>query len=139
MKNILLLFGALATVLALNGCATAFSPAEYNMDIQTNKPDVTFKVYNRKGEYIHQGKTPERVNLKSQSSFFTNEIYTIKTSTGKQRKLTASMSPFYLGNVFTLIGFVVDGLNGTMWALPARVNLDKPEGKMESKMSIDRL
>jgi hypothetical protein len=135
MKKMLFFLGGVVVIATLlQGCATALSKSEYTVDVVTKKPNAHFMVYNRKGEYVHQGTTPMLVTLKAQSENFTKEIYTIKTTDGgttKSRTLTATITPIYWGNVLGFIGFAVDGVTGAMWALPSRVNLD-----MEQKDDI---
>jgi len=125
MKQFVLfiLAGVLASILM--GCATQMSKSEYAICISTGQPGQEFKVYNRKGEYVHQGRTPQIVVLKAQSEYFTHEIYTIKGP--NNYKLEATMTPFYWGNVFMPFGFAIDGVTGAMWALPDKVDLNKPQ------------
>jgi len=125
MKKLLLLAAALGLGMILPGCATQMSRSEYAICISSTQPGKEFKIYNRKGEYVHRGQTPEIVVLKAQSEFFTHEVYTIK-GTGDY-KLEATYSPFYWGNVFMPFGFGVDGITGAMWALPEKVNLNVPQ------------
>jgi hypothetical protein len=130
MKKMLMLLAVVVVGTLIQGCATSLSKSEYTVDVITNKPNAHFQVYNRKGEYVHQGTTPMLVTLKAQSEFFTKEIYTIKTKDGKKvktRTLTATITPIYWGNFLGFVGFVVDGITGAMWALPGEVNLDKTQ------------
>ncbi len=122
---------AMFIVLLLQGCATSMSTSQYTVDITTSQSqERAFRVYNRNGEYVHLGKTPMMVTLPAQSSeFFTPEIYTVKFDNGKERTITATLSPWYWGNVVNIVGFAVDGITGCMWTLPARVNIDLPESR----------
>ena len=125
MKRLFLL---LAAVVLVQGCATEFSSTEYSVNITSNPPGKNFQVVNKKGQYVHQGKTPEIVMLNSQSDFFDKEEYTVKMG-GQERKLQATLTPLYYFNIVIFPGFVVDGLTGAMWALPDNVNLDEPQTK----------
>ncbi len=136
MKRLMVFLVAIVGGVMIQGCATSLSSNQYTVDILTNQPNQGFKIYNRKGQYVHQGKTPMLVTLKSQSEFFTREIYTVKTDSGKSTKLTATYSPFYWGNVFGFIGFAFDGITGAMWSLPSKLNIDKGENQDDW---IDRL
>lgn len=130
-KTVIFAVASVLGVVALlgSGCATAMSSSEYNVNVQSEKPGVTFKVYNRKNQFVHQGTTPEYVTLPAQSEHFTKEIYTFRSAAGKSRKITATISPFYWGNAINLVGFGFDGITGAMWALPKGINLDKPQGQ----------
>lgn len=130
MKKALVLLCVAAAGIILQGCATAMSKDVYTVDVRTDKPNKAFKVYNRKGEYVHQGTTPMLVSLPASSANFTKEIYTFKTMDGKKmrsRTLTATITPIYWGNFITIIGFAVDGVTGAMWALPKAINIDKDQ------------
>ena len=125
MKKLILLAAALGLGAILPGCATEMSKSEYAICITSNQLGQDFKIYNRKGDFVHEGKTPEIVVLKAQSEYFTHEIYSIR-GVGDY-KLQATYSPFYWGNVIIPPGFAVDGITGAMWALPDKVNLNKPQ------------
>lgn len=126
MKKVMLLAAVAGMAALLQGCASSMSKSEYAVCITSEPMGQDFKVYNRKGEYVHQGKTPEIVVLKAQSDFFTREKYIIKNGP-KEHKLEATYSPFYWGNVIMPPGFAVDGITGAMWALPDKTSLDKPQ------------
>ena len=136
LNKLMGILGILAIMVVAQGCATGFSKSEYTVDILSNPPNKLFKVYNRKGEYVHQGRTPMIVSLKAQSDFFKNEIYKIKTQDGKVSTMTATLTPIYWGNFLGFVGFAFDGLTGAMWALPSHHNLDVPEKKDDM---LDRL
>jgi hypothetical protein len=136
MKKLFPLAAAMAVLVVAQGCATGLSKSEYTVDVLSDPPNKHFKIYNRKGEYVHQGTTPMIVALKSQSDYFKNEVYKIKTDDGKTSVMTATLTPIYWGNFFGFVGFAVDGLTGAMWALPSKHNLDKPENKEDV---MDRL
>ena len=125
MKNVLLAAAMVGVVSLLQGCATEFSRSEYAISITSEPVGQDFKVYNRAGEFVHQGKTPEIVVLKAQSDFFTREKYVIKWT--NDYKLDATYTPFYWGNAFMPPGFAVDGITGAMWALPQKINLNQPQ------------
>ncbi len=130
MKKVILFAAAIGVAALLQGCATGMSKSEYAVDVTTDKPGESFKVYNRKGEYIHQGTTPLIVVLPAQSDFFAREKFTFEyMESGKVMKhqLDATYSPWYWGNVFTIFGFGVDGITGAMWALPKKIVLGKPQ------------
>lgn len=129
MKKMILLAGF--ALLLLQGCATSMSTNQYTVNIASSQnQERIFRVYNSAGEYIHLGKTPMMVTLPAQSAkFFNREIYTVKFDEGKERTITATLSPWYWGNFVNFVGFAVDGVTGCMWALPARVNIDLPESR----------
>lgn len=130
MKLITFLPG-LCVLILLQGCATSMSNNQYTVNIgAAQNQERLFRVYNRDGQYVHMGKTPMMVTLRSQSSkFFNREIYTIKFDDGKERVVTATLSPWYWGNFINIFGFVIDGFTGSMWSLPDRVNIDLPESR----------
>ncbi len=137
MKKMILLAGL--AVLLLQGCATSMSTNQYTVNIGASQnQERVFRIYNRDGEYVHMGKTPMMVTLRAQSSkFFNREIYTVKFDDGKERTITATLSPWYWGNVVTIFGFAVDGFTGCMWALPDRVNIDLPESRDPDSQKIN--
>ena len=136
MKKSLLLAMAVVCVIVAQGCATGLSSNQYTVDVLSKQPNEKFQIINRKGKYIHQGVTPMVVVLKSQSEFFEPEIYKIKRAGKKPTTLTATLTPIYWGNFLGFIGFAVDGITGSMWALPSKIDLDKGENKNDV---LDRL
>ncbi len=120
---------ALFTLGILSGCATGMSKSEYNIDMLSKKPGVHFKVYNRNGVFVHKGVTPEYVTLPAQSEFFTGEKYTFKLDNGQKKQLNSTISPWYFGNIITIVGFGVDGITGAMWSLPPTVHMDSPQSE----------
>ncbi|MDD3119517.1 MAG: hypothetical protein PHQ27_10080 [Victivallales bacterium] len=129
-KSFIAAMAAVGLTALLAGCATEMSKSEYAVDVTSATPGETFKVYNRKGDYIHQGKTPLIVVLPAQSDFFAREKYTIEYGTEKHQ-LDASYSPWYWGNVIMPFGFAVDGITGSMWALPKKIVLGQPQPDTE--------
>ncbi len=128
MKKLCLFAAAVGVAALLQGCATGMSKSQYAVDVISEPMGQEFKIYNRKGEYIHQGKTPEIVVLDAQSDFFTKEMFTFKFGKKKtERKLTATLSPWYWGNFTQFVGFAVDGITGAMWALPKTTNISKEQ------------
>ncbi|MDD2479287.1 MAG: hypothetical protein PHS31_05310 [Victivallaceae bacterium] len=129
MKKLLSLLAIGTAAVILQGCATGMSTNQYTVNIGASQnQERVFRVYNRNGEYVHMGKTPMMVTLRAQSDkFFAKEIYKVKFDDGKEREITATLSPWYWGNCINIFGFVVDGFTGSMWALPDRVNIDLPE------------
>ena len=129
MKKLFALFAALIIISIIQGCATSMSTNQYTVNIGASQnQERIFRIYNRDGIYVHMGKTPMMVTLRAQSEkFFNKEIYTVKFDGGKERTITATLSPWYWGNFVNIFGFVVDGFTGSMWALPDRVNIDLPE------------
>ncbi len=120
---------ALASAIAVSGCATAFSTNEYTVNIRTpEEPGKTFEVIDSKDNFIYKGKTPDIVRLKAQSKNFVRERYTIQTEGGEPVSLKASITPIYWANVLNLLGFAVDFATGTMWSLPGEVDLDTHTG-----------
>lgn len=126
MKRLMLFAIATGIAALAAGCATGFSKSEYAVDVTSAQPGQAFKVYNRKGEFIHQGTTPLIVMLPAQSEFFTREKFVIEYGS-KKHLLDAAYSPFYWGNAFMPPGFAVDGITGAMWALPKKIVLGQPQ------------
>ncbi|MDD2403459.1 MAG: hypothetical protein PHV75_04235 [Victivallaceae bacterium] len=139
MNKILLFISCAAVAVLLNGCATAMSNNQYTVNIANGQnQERTFRIYNRNGKYIHMGKTPMMVTLRAQSDkFFAKEIYNIKFDGGKERTITATLTPWYWGNCINIFGFIVDGFTGSMWALPDRVNIDIPESADPDSQKIN--
>ena len=105
------------TLLFTGACATGFSGNETSVIIDSSPSGQKFSVTNAKGKVVHQGVTPETVMLDTSAGFFEPAQHSLKV--GKQAvPLKAEMSAFYFGNVFNLVGFVVDPFTGAMWNLP---------------------
>lgn len=131
MKKMIPTMMAAGMIVLLAGCSTEVSREAYGIQVSTPKPGTTFKVFNRKGEFVHQGTTPAMIVLPGQSSYFTREHYTFEFDEGKKLQFEANISPWYFANVFTPWGFITEGFTGAMWALPKKIVLGAPQPEWE--------
>jgi hypothetical protein len=123
MKKIKMLLICALTLAMMNSCATGFSSSEQSVIIMSKPAGQNFTITNNLGETIHSGSTPETVMLDTSIGFYKPAVHTVKFNNGKSISLEGKMSIFYVGNVFTLLGFVVDPFTGAMWDLPDKVNV----------------
>ena len=115
------------TLMLTTGCASIVSKSRYPVAISSEPNEVTFKITDRTGQIIFNGKTPTVVTLKSGSGYFQGADY--KVIFEKQGYMPAtlgidsSFDGWYIGNCLfggadLFIGFlVIDPLTGAMWKL----------------------
>lgn len=128
--NKLKLLSVLVGGLALTGCASIFSKSNYPVTINSSPTGVEFTVFNKIGQVVTAGITPQSVNLKASSSFFSGETYRIVFKSKKFGKkefiLDSSIDGWYFANFFIggLIGLlIIDPATGAMFKLPEQVNV----------------
>ncbi|MCC5854453.1 MAG: hypothetical protein JJU10_02080 [Idiomarina sp.] len=126
MKRFLVIGVALSALLQ-TGCSSIISDSEYRVRISSTPSQAWFQIENRRGETIYTGETPDRVTLRSNSSFFRAAKYTVtfrKDGYQEQRiALNATVDGWYFGNILLghagIVGaFVIDPATGAMWRLP---------------------
>ena len=118
------------------GCASIVSKSTWPVSIQSSPDQAVFLIINKKGETIHNGTTPETVNLNSGSGYFEGEKYQLKVSkpgnTENYSVIDTSLNGWYWGNFLFggLIGLlIVDPSTGAMWTLPETVSVDLKPAK----------
>ena len=125
-KGMVLLLGLfLAGGLLCQGCASIISKSTYDVNISTTPANANFTVFNKKGEAVETGTTPETVRLKAGAGWFSGQDYTVKFDKSGYTPLEAQIKRgvdgwYIFGNIFFggLIGWViVDPLTGAMWTL----------------------
>ncbi|MBI5787312.1 MAG: hypothetical protein HZA78_00455 [Candidatus Schekmanbacteria bacterium] len=129
------------TVVAVSlfGCATIIKGGDQSISIKSNPDGAKFSVYNKKGDKIANGQTPQIVTLKKGAGYFSGETYKILMEIpgrdSKEILVDTTLSGWYIGGnlVFGgLIGWlIVDPLTGAMWTLPEEVSAELSQ-KMSS-------
>lgn len=107
-----------------SGCASIVSHSTWPVAIASVPIGANVVVMNRQGKEVYSGTTPAALNLKSGSSFFKRELYTLKFSREgyetKTTTLTSSVNGWYFGNILFggAIGMlIVDPATGSMYRL----------------------
>lgn len=121
MKNLIL---SAATV-AITGCASIVSDANYPVSIQSSPAGANYEIANEAGMVVSSGVTPGQVTLKAGAGFFDGELYRISyKKDGYQDQvsmLDSELDGWYWGNILIggLIGMlIVDPSTGAMYKLP---------------------
>lgn len=124
MKNYFYCSLICAFSILLTGCASIFSKSTYPVTFNSKPTGADLLIVNKKGFEVFSGTTPAIIPLKSSSSFFSKEEYTVTiTMPGYKEYLTtisASIDGWYFGNI--LIGgflgmLIIDPASGAMWSL----------------------
>ena len=115
---------ALAGALLSSGCASIVSHSRWPVAVSSAPAGATVSIVNRRGQEVFSGVTPAAVQLKSGSSFFNREKYTLKfTMPGydpKTAQLEADVNGWYFGNIVFggFIGLlIVDPATGAMYRI----------------------
>lgn len=115
---------AVATALFSSSCASIVSHSRWPVAVSSTPIGATVSIVNRRGSEVYSGTTPAAVSLKSGSSFFNREKYTLKfTMPGYETKTTmleADLNGWYFGNL--LIGgalgmLIIDPATGAMYRI----------------------
>ena len=108
----------------LSGCASIVSKTKWPLAVDSKPEGVHVSITNRSGKEVFAGKTPVVTTLKSGSSFFGKESYTVAlTYNGTEtRKINVEckLNGWYFGNLLIggLIGMlIVDPATGAMYRL----------------------
>ena len=122
MKQVLL--GLLCASSLLSSCASIVSHSRWPVTVSSAPIGATVSILNRRGTEVYSGTTPAAVSLKSGSSFFKREIYTLKFSMPgydtKTTQLEADVNGWYFGNIVFggFIGLlIVDPATGAMYRI----------------------
>lgn len=121
-------FGSALCALSLlfaSSCASIIKGSYQHVQIQSQPDEATLKVYDRKGDLITSGKTPQMLTLKKGTGYFKGARYRlVLEKEGFQTsevKLENRVTAWYWGGnlIFGgLIGYlIVDPLTGAMWRL----------------------
>lgn len=139
MKKTLVNLTAIALVLLLSSCATLFSNSNYPFKIDSTPDKAKFEIFNRDGNMVVNGTTPQMVRLKSNYSYFQAESYNV-VFYGNDKEIIAQLpisfhvDGWYIaGNllifpIWPISYLIVDPLSGAMWTPDQRyiqANLSK--------------
>lgn len=132
---------ALATSLALAGCASIVSKSEWPVTVQSNPSGARCVIAKENGVEIHRGETPLTTVLSAKGGYFSSQDYTITCEKEghqtTQALMPSSLNGWYWGNIVFggLIGIlIVDPATGAMWKLDETkvVNLAKLQATEQS-------
>lgn len=115
---VLLSFSVLS--MAVTGCSTVFSKSTYPVEINSNPQGASFKVVDKSGAVVSQGKTPKTVYLDSGSGFFQSARYNVNYEGGESERITSSYSASHVFNFVLILpwfwgGIIIDPITGAMW------------------------
>ncbi|MEX6686539.1 hypothetical protein QTN47_03485 [Danxiaibacter flavus] len=115
---------AVAFAMLSTGCASIVSKSNWPFSVDTNPAGAEISVTNRKGIEVYKGTSPAAFKLKSGSSFFAKESYTITlTKSGfetKKMTVECKLNGWYFGNILLggVIGMlIIDPATGAMYKL----------------------
>lgn len=120
--------GAIATMLAVSGCASIVSGGQQKVSFKSDPSDARIAITDGSGNIVHNGVTPFEVKLTRGAGFFRPQHYTVKyEKPGYQPKevpLTSGPNGWVFGNLVFggLIGVVIDGASGAMFAFSPGTN-----------------
>lgn len=109
--------------IALTGCASIVSDSEYPVRFQS-EPSAEFMIEDSAGRTVHSGRTPETVTLPASRGFFSGETYTIRYQAAGYKEsaivMKSTVDGWIVGNIIFggILGLVIDGATGAMFALP---------------------
>ncbi|HUR10094.1 MAG TPA: hypothetical protein VM012_01920 [Flavitalea sp.] len=119
-----------------SNCATIVSKSNWPFTVDTAPQGANVVITNRKGIEVFNGKSPATMTLKSGSSFFTKESYTVALGMEgyESKKVTVEcrVNGWYFGNLLIggVIGMlIVDPATGAMYRLDAAGISEKLESK----------
>ena len=108
----------------LSGCASIVSKTKWPLAVDSKPEGVHVSITNRSGKEVFAGKTPVVTTLKSGSSFFGKESYTValtyKGTETRKINVECKLNGWYFGNLLIggLIGMlIVDPATGAMYRL----------------------
>ena len=120
----------LVTIIALtffSSCASIVSRTKWPLAVDSKPEGIHVSITNKSGKEVFAGKTPVVTTLKSGSSFFGKESYTVAlTYNGTEtRKINVEckLNGWYFGNLLIggLIGMlIVDPATGAMYRLESK-------------------
>ena len=113
------------------GCASILGGGgRKTVNVSTTPENANFTITDEKGEVVHQGRTPELVDLKS-GKVYGRKSYTVTFSSDtypeREVVLKSKINGWYFGNIVFggLIGLlIVDPATGAMWTLPAELDVN---------------
>lgn len=114
-----------------SGCASILGGGgRKTVNVSTTPNNANFTVTDEKGNVVHQGRTPELVDLKAGKAYG-RKTYTVNFSSDaypeREVVLKSKLNGWYFGNIIFggLIGLlIVDPVTGAMWTLPADLDVD---------------
>jgi len=119
-KKCVRLVALLALLTMVTGCSTVFSKSTYPVQINSDPQGASFKVVDKNGIVVSQGKTPKTVYLDSGSGFFQRARYDVNYDGGQSERITSSYSASHIFNFVLVIpwfwgGIIIDPITGAMW------------------------
>lgn len=125
---------------AVTGCASIVSDSHYPVSINSTPSGAGFDVVNKKGDMVHSGITPEQVNLKAGSGYFSGEKYQITYAkedySPKITTIDTTVDGWYWANLLFggLIGMLIfDPITGAMYKLPEKSHTSLSPMKISEK------
>ncbi|MEM8615802.1 MAG: hypothetical protein AAGF20_02600 [Pseudomonadota bacterium] len=121
---------AVATTLAVSGCATIVNSGTQPVTVNSTPDGATVKIVNKAGDTVFEGTTPATAELQRGSGFFSSESYTVTVSNATASEdvtMTGTFNNWTIGNIIFggLIGLAVDASTGAMWMFePDTVNVN---------------
>ena len=140
----ILMWLAVACLCLTQGCASIISKSSYPVNITSRPSGAQYRVSDRTGKLVSEGKTPAVVTLKAGAGYFQPQRYTVALDLPghgtREVPIEVGLDGWYLfGNFFFggLIGYlVVDPLTGAMWELKdVHVNMDSVAASQLSQPS----
>jgi hypothetical protein len=124
----------LTFILFLSGCATIVSDSEYKIKLKSYPESADFVIRDEDNDIVEVGKTPQRVKLDAGNGYFDRADYLVEytfpgDTTKYEKDIESEIDNWYWGNILFggIIGMlIVDPLNGSMYELPEKVILSKP-------------
>ena len=119
----------------ITGCASMISENSYDISITSEPTQTEFRVINKAGDTVSNGKTPAVVHLNAYRGFFKRADYTVvfekEGYDTLSEPLKATLSPGYYGNIllyaFGIAGALIfDPFTGAMFQLPGAVSTNLP-------------
>lgn len=123
-----MIFLVIITISAfLSGCASIVSKTKWPLAVDSKPEGVHVSITNKNGKEVFAGKTPVVTTLKSGSSFFGKESYTValtyKGIETRKINVECKLNGWYFGNLLIggLIGMlIVDPATGAMYRLESK-------------------
>lgn len=124
MKRVLQLTLVITMLIVFSGCASIVSKNSYPVVFNSVPSKAQITIINRKGETIYTGTTPATISLRSGSSYFRREKYSIKYSKDGYDDLIfpleADVDGWYFGNLIfggALGLLIIDPATGAMYKI----------------------
>lgn len=111
----------------LSSCASILSSSKYPISINSSPTDRIYKVYNRSGELVQKGSTPDIIELDAQESYMKREAYRVQVvdqnGVVHEKEVNFHVDGWYATNILFFIGyglpgyFIIDPMAGAMFTI----------------------